>query len=251
MTLVGIVPAAGRATRLGPLPCSKELLPVGMKGSGGEARLRPVCSFLMDQFRVAGVEVAYVVLRTDKWDIPAYLGSGESWGVDVAYLTLSDSPAVPSTIARAVPYVRDGTVALGFPDIILRPHDVFLRLSDAHAAGGADVTLGLFPTDQPAKVDMVDFDERSFEVTRVDVKPARSDLKWTWMCALWEPSFTELLEREAAALDPGGASEVHLGHIFQKAIGAGQRVRALPFRDGWYRDIGTPEDLRAALREFS
>ena len=40
--IIGVIPAAGRATRLGPLPCSKELFPVGFQNTDGNAGIRHI-----------------------------------------------------------------------------------------------------------------------------------------------------------------------------------------------------------------
>ncbi len=44
--IIGLIPAAGQATRLAPLPCSKELYPIGLERGG--ARPKVVCEYLLD-----------------------------------------------------------------------------------------------------------------------------------------------------------------------------------------------------------
>ena len=76
--VVGLIPAAGRATRIAQLPCSKEVYPVGFK-TGGEGNTpvpKVVCHYLLEKMRLAGVTRAFIVLREGKWDIPAHLGNG-------------------------------------------------------------------------------------------------------------------------------------------------------------------------------
>ena len=49
-----IIPAAGMATRLSPLPFSKELLPAGAENdSHGQAKLRVISSFLIENLQIA------------------------------------------------------------------------------------------------------------------------------------------------------------------------------------------------------
>ena len=74
--VVAVLPAAGRSIRLAPLPCSKEILPVGLSTMADwrAPRLRVVSHDLLDSLQKAGVRKGYFVIRQGKWDIPAYLG---------------------------------------------------------------------------------------------------------------------------------------------------------------------------------
>jgi glucose-1-phosphate thymidylyltransferase len=159
--LVGLVAAAGTASRLGPIPCSKEIFPVGWDRSAPERGPRPrVASHdLFDHFRRAGVENVYVMLRDGKWDIPAYWGDGQRAGLHVAYLMMRAPYGTPFTLNQAYPFVRDSRVVMGFPDLLVAPDDVYAQLLQRQAATGADVVLGLFPARRPEKVDMVELDE--------------------------------------------------------------------------------------------
>ena len=71
--IVGIVPAVGHAARLAPLPCSKELYPIGFRSAAGGRSVRPkaVCLYLLEKFQLAGVTRSFIVLREGKWDIPS------------------------------------------------------------------------------------------------------------------------------------------------------------------------------------
>ncbi|MGH8730039.1 MAG: hypothetical protein ACREV9_18180, partial [Burkholderiales bacterium] len=56
--VIGVIPAAGRALRLQPLPCSKELFPVGME----DGRPKVVCHYLLEKMRAAGIAKACIVI---------------------------------------------------------------------------------------------------------------------------------------------------------------------------------------------
>src|SRR5437764_12541991 len=77
LPLVGLIPAAGRAERLGPLPCSKELLPIGFRETPRGPAPKVAGHYLLERFRAAGVRRAFLVLHESKWDIPRYFGTGE------------------------------------------------------------------------------------------------------------------------------------------------------------------------------
>ena len=59
--VIGVIPAGGRATRLGTLPCSRELFPVGFHGTDGSTGLRPkpIGQYLLEYFRQVGVRRAF------------------------------------------------------------------------------------------------------------------------------------------------------------------------------------------------
>src|SRR5688500_2546591 len=52
----GIVPAAGRGSRIQPLAFSKELLPVGSRNDGREERPLAVSEYIVERMLLAGVE---------------------------------------------------------------------------------------------------------------------------------------------------------------------------------------------------
>jgi glucose-1-phosphate thymidylyltransferase len=248
VSLVGLVPAAGRAARLGELPWSKEILPVAV-GTVGHARFQTPAGRLLRQLALVGVSRAFVVLDENKWDIARCLGDGRGLGLDLAYLTIRRSPSTPATVDRAFEHVRQATVAFGFPDILLRPDDTFSGLLARLEATGADVVLGLFPADRPERVDMVELDD-SGRVRRILVKPERTELDFAWLTAVWTPAFTtylhDFLARGSAA---GPERELYVGDVLQAAADDGLHIAGVTFPDAAFRDVGTPDDLLRALRE--
>lgn len=256
--VIGLMPAAGQATRLGPLPLSKELFPIGLPVAGSGPKV--VCHYLLEKMRRAGITEALVVLRPGKWDIPAYLGDGALLDMRLAYLTVHVPFGVPFSLDQAYPFVRGATVALGFPDILFEPADAYQRLLARQAESGADVVLGLFPTDQPEKVGVVEFDATG-RVSAILEKSQRTDLRYMWAIAVWQPRFTEFLHEFISAqlsqllgdalpqtlkqLPP--YREIPIGDVMQAAIASGLQVVAEPFETGHYLDIGTPDNLRKAM----
>ena len=249
--VVGLVPAAGVAKRLGRLPCSKELLPIGF-GDDRDDGPKPISEYLLRNLRDAGAQRVYVVLRQHKWDIPAYFGDGNQIGIPMAYLMMRLPYGTAFTLDQAYPFVRDSIVLLGFPDILFRPADALRRLLERQRRTGADVVLGLFPTPTPEKMDMVETD-RAGRVLKIEIKPDRSSLRYSWIIAAWSPTFTEFLHGYVGGLDrplPGSEEEqadIHVGRAFQAAIDRQLRVEAVRFPKGGCLDIGTPGDLRRAV----
>lgn len=257
--VVGLVPAAGSGKRIAPLPCSKELFPIGFQRSGGnsEARAKVVSHYLLEKFRIAGITTAYIVLREGKWDIPAYFGDGAMLDMHLAYVVISDSCGPPDTLDRAYPFVQNKFIAFGFPDIVFTPDDVFGQLLQRQLSTNADVVLGLYPAHDHRLMDMIRVDAGG-RVTELVLKPAQTDLHYAWVCAVWAPIFTQFLhdfvlsdearqyQREGGyQIDPQG--DLPVGAVIQAAIRQGLQVDGVTFPAGTYIDIGTPGDLAKAL----
>ena len=254
--IIGLLPAGGQATRISPLPLSKELYPVGFHYISNKLNLRPkvVCHYLLEKMQLAGIDKAYFILRSGKWDIPAYFGDGTMLSMSLGYLILGLPYGVPFTLDQAYPFVQDAVVALGFPDILFQPEDAFVKILARLETSNADVVLGLFPTDQPHKAGMVDFDA-SGKVHLIIEKPHESDLRYMWAIAVWTPAFTQFLHEYLLTLkansDLSQVPELPIGNVIQAAISQGFHVEAEAFPDGTYLDIGTPDDLVRAVQEFA
>jgi glucose-1-phosphate thymidylyltransferase len=206
--------------------------------------------YLLERFRAGGVRRVFMVLHESKWDVPRYFGTGEMAGVDLAYLSIPGSRSVPETLDRAFPFVADAIVALGFPDVIFQPVDAYARLIERQAATGADLVLGLFPTERCQTTDMVELGPDG-RVRRVEIRPASTTLRYNWLIAVWGPEFTRLLHEMVQSAPAVEGGELQIGAVVQGAVAAGLHVEGVEFPDGSYRDIGTPDQLAAAIREHA
>lgn len=252
--VVGLVPAAGWGNRLGSLPCSKEIYPIEvLDGQSASNGVKVASHYLLESMHEAGIQRAFVILRDGKWDIPSYWRDGERIGMHLGYLMMKHPYGTPFTLDQAYPFVRDHTIALGFPDTIIQPSDTFVHLLEQLRSTEADVVLGLFPASRPEKVDMVDLDSEG-RPQRIVIKPSSSSLTYTWVCAVWAPSFTEYLHetvRSAVSSWNHEEREMYVGHVIQEAMQDGLSIEAIPFPDGNCTDVGTPDELNATLRRRS
>ncbi len=250
--IVGLIPAAGKGTRLAPFPCPKELFPVGyqdyeVKGKI-ERRPKVVSQYLFEEMVAAGAQRIFIVIGEDKHDILRYYGDGHRFGAQVCYLYQEELHGMPFALDLAYPWLRGETVIFGMPDTIVEPKDAFVQMLDHHRATGADLTLGLFPTEAPWKLCPVETDERG-RVTYLVDKPPQTHLRNTWGICCWGSRFTELMHQYL--LDtPYTGKEIVLADVFNEALRRGWNVQGLHFAGGHYLDIGTAEELDTALRKF-
>lgn len=252
--LIGLIPAAGSANRIAPLPCSKELFPLGFQTMPSLSGPRPkvASQYLLEKMASAGAKKAFIIIRKGKWDIPEYFGCGRSLGLNLAYLMMKLPFGAPFTLDQAFDFVSAATILFGFPDILFTPKDAYDALLNQLSASKSDIVLGLFPAHNPSKMDMVELDN-SDNVCGIDIKPRKSYLKYTWIIAVWTPTFTHFMhqyvqvhKQTADARAAAKTHEAYVGEVIQAAIEEGIQVEKVLFDEGNYLDIGTPEDLLKA-----
>ena len=82
--LVGIVPAAGKGTRLAPFPCAKELFPIGFQPHTVrgiiEQRPKVVSQYIIENMVEAGVNRILIIVGEGKQDVVEYYGGGSRFG---------------------------------------------------------------------------------------------------------------------------------------------------------------------------
>ena len=93
----------------------------------------------------------------------------------------------------------------------------------------------------------------------IQIKPARTHLRYTWIIAVWTPVFTRFMHECVSAglkADNNGEAdhsitkqhELFVGDVIQAAIHNGIQVDTVLFTNGKYLDIGTPEDMVNAVQ---
>jgi glucose-1-phosphate thymidylyltransferase len=236
---IGLVPAAGRGTRLA-LPYPKELYPLIRNN-----RYKPIAQFVLDNLSAAGLRHVVFVINETKHQLLGFFGSGQRFGCRISYVVQegvdgpdnSTSPGLAHALDAAYHLTRGKTVFFGMADTIMQPKDVFVRLWQA-AAAEDDVILALFATSRPEQFGMVrvDADDRVVEI--ID-KPRHTALTEMWGCMIWRPDFTEFLHE---GIHDRGMTD--FAEIMNGAIQAGLRFRGVRLVDGMYTDLGTYEQIR-------
>lgn len=241
---------------MAPLPCSKEMLPIGLRRlKDGSLRPKVVSHYLIEQLRQGGVQKAFFILRNGKWDIPQYYGDGAIVGMNLGYLMMGKPFGTAYTLDAAYPFVRGARVALGFPDILFEPRDAFTRALHRLASTRADLVLGLCRVRDKSISDMVAV-HRTGAVRELVIKPKTTKLKLGWVFAVWTSKFTEFMHeylqtpRTATEVPNAGLpAELTVGHVIQAAVSGGLLTQSVIFPGRTYLDIGTPGNLIEAVRE--
>ena len=233
----GIIPAAGKGSRIQPLAFSKELLPVGSRSDGQTERPLAVSEYLVERMIEGGANKICFVVSPGKSDILEYYGS-KVYSADVCYTVQTQAAGLCDAIFRALPFIaEDEHVLIGLPDTVWFPEDGFSYLEDG------TLSFLLFPVDRPEFFDAVVTDEAG-RVLEIQVKSPEARSKWVWGAFKMPASvFAELhrlwLDRERGDEYFGTLVNAYLARG-GKAIGvhAGQT----------YVDVGTVNGYREAMK---
>ena len=209
-------------------------------------RGRPIIEHILIGLRAAGVYNAVIVTGYCGDQIASHLGDGTQLGLRLSYRQQVRAEGT----ARALLLARD---ALGNDPFIVTWGDVVVETTDYAALRAefqrapCDVLLTLNEVEDPWRGAAVYVDDR-WRVTGLVEKPPRgtSHTRWNnagvFVC-------TSRIFTYAEQLPPSTRGEYELPQAIAAMLADGGTVRALPLR-GFWSDLGTPEDLAAAEREY-
>jgi glucose-1-phosphate thymidylyltransferase len=234
----GIIPAAGRGSRIQPLAFSKELLPVGTRTEGDEERPRAVSEYLVDRLLKAGADKLCFVISPGKSDILAYYG-GRLPDADICYAIQDEPAGLCDALFRALPFIGDDEwVVVGLPDTIWFPEDALRMLDEA-----VDLSFLLFPVDHPELFDSVVLDDAN-RVLRIDVKQPVTESHWIW--GAFKLRGRTLRELRRLWQQPGRHDE-YIGTLINEYIRCGGKALGVPAGRA-YVDVGTINGYREATK---
>jgi glucose-1-phosphate thymidylyltransferase len=231
----GIVPAAGRGSRIQPLAFSKELLPVGSRRDDGTDRPCAVAEYLLERLILGGADKICFVISPGKSDILEYFG--DHYGsAQLAYVVQPDASGLCDAVFRAGTVVgHDEDVIVGLPDTVWFPKTALQALS------GADLSFLLFPVDHPEFFDAVVLD--GDRVTEIQVKQAGATSKWIW--GAFKMSARGFHELQALWMKRDRRDE-YFGTLVNAYIQAGGRGLGVKAGES-YVDVGTIDGYRTAM----
>ncbi|HEY0180077.1 MAG TPA: nucleotidyltransferase family protein [Dokdonella sp.] len=233
----GIIPAAGRGSRIQPLAFSKELLPVGSRVLDDVQRPCAVAEYLVERLILGGADKICFVIGAGKSDILEYFG-GEFGGARLAYVVQPQPSGLCDAIFRARPLIGDGEcVAIGLPDTVWFPDDGLAALGDDA------LSFLLFPVERPELFDAVVLDADD-HVREIRVKQADPGTRWIWGAFKMPARVFDELYRLWLSREP---RDEYIGTLVNAWIACGGRARGV--RAGRaYVDVGTLSGYRAAMQ---
>jgi glucose-1-phosphate thymidylyltransferase len=250
--LLGLLPMAGRGSRLWPYRYPKELFPVALVPApdGVGVNPWPVCQYAIDAMRRAGAERCVAVVSDEKYEVLRVLGDGTEAGLPLCYVHQRDALGLPHVVQCARPWLGDADVLLALPDTVVLPGDALARLHEARLRERMDLMLGVLPTPESGRLGPVEIDAEG-RVLRILDKPGDDRTGNTWAILSWSSVFTDYCCRWEALRGREGRREGALGHAMEAARADGLRVGAMVFADGMFADIGTPQGLAATVQQLA
>lgn len=236
----GIIPAAGRGSRIQPLAFSKELLPVGSRTLNDIQRPCAVSEYLVERLIRGGADRICFVIGAGKSDILEYFG-GQFGTADLAYVVQPQPAGLCDAIFRAHPLIAPNEpVAVGLPDTVWFPDSALAALPDD------ELSFLLFPVEQPERFDAVALDE-SDRVLEIRVKQADPGTHWIWGAFKMPGSvFHEL----RALWHERRCADEYFGTLVNAYLSRGGTARGVKAGTA-YVDVGTLDGYRAAMLMLS
>jgi dTDP-glucose pyrophosphorylase len=232
----GIIPAAGKGTRIQPLAFSKELLPLGRRVLGEAPRPCAVSEYLVQRMLRAGADKLCFIIAPGKADILEYYGARVG-AADIAYVVQPEAQGLCDALFRAHPLLApDEHVLIGLPDTVWFPEDALARLPrDA-------LSFLLFPVSRPEVFDAVLLDDTGW-VREIRVKSENPGTEWVWG-AFAMPAATFLALRRLWL--ERNATDEYIGTLVNAYLASGGRARGI--RAGThYLDVGTLDGYQTAM----
>jgi glucose-1-phosphate thymidylyltransferase len=231
----GIVPAAGRGSRIQPLAFSKELLPVGSRRDDGTDRPCAVSEYLLERLILGGADKICFVISPGKSDILEYFGDHYD-SAQLAYVVQPDASGLCDAVFRASTVVgHDEDVIVGLPDTVWFPKAALQALP------GNDLSFLLFPVEHPELFDAVVLD--GDRVTEIQVKQPGAASKWIWGAfKMSARGFRELQSRWRTR----DCRDEYFGTLVNAYIAAGGQGLGVKAGES-YVDVGTIGGYRTAM----
>jgi glucose-1-phosphate thymidylyltransferase len=239
-TVLGIVPAAGAASRLQPLAFSKEMLPVGSgRDEHGVERPKAVSEFLVERMIVAGADSVCFVISPEKTDIIPYYARHAA-ARRMCYVVQERPLGLCDALFRATQVLRDDEeVLIGLPDTVWFPVDGFRALP------AGELAFLLFPVRRPQDFDAVVTEQQ--RVVEIQVKAKQPRSRWIWG-AFRMPART-FRALHALWCEPGRGDE-YVGTLVNEYLRRGGRALGIRAGERYY-DVGTVDGYRAAVSRLA
>jgi glucose-1-phosphate thymidylyltransferase len=231
----GIVPAAGRGSRIQPLAFSKELLPVGSRSESGMDRPCAVSEYLIERLILGGADKICFVISPGKSDILEYYGDRYG-GAELAYVVQPEAAGLCDAVFRARTVVGPREdVLVGLPDTVWFPKNALSALPDA------ELSFLLFPVEHPEFFDAVVLEGE--RVREIQVKQAGAKSQWIWgafrMSAAGFHDLHLLWQQR-------GCRDEYFGTLVNGYIEAGGHAIGVKAGES-YVDVGTVNGYRTAM----
>ena len=236
----GVVPAAGKGTRLRP---RTDEIPKGLVDVAG----RPLLSYVFDQLLESGVTQLYVIVGYKADQIIREFGNTYN-GVSITYLYQREQRGLGHAILQAESHLQDSDE----PFVVLNGDNIVGgTIQEPITVGrqpGVDAVIGVETADQQtAQQTGVVVTDKDGQVTNVIEKPTEPPTtQITTGCYVLPTEIFPALR----LVQPSDRGEIELADAVGLLISARMHVQAVPI-EGPRVNVNTPEDITQAEKVIS
>ena len=232
----GLIPAAGRGTRLEPMTLAipKELLMVGDKA---------VIEYVIDAMKIVGITEITIVVGWRKHAILDYLGSGERLGVKLTYVVQDKRDGLAKAVGAGEHINENDPFLVVLGDNFFYPKTFLENIIAFHQEKNADATIGVGKIEDPTRHGIIK-PGRDNRIIDIVEKPTPKDAPSKIGCIgiyIFNPNIFETIKQ----IKPGFNKEYQLTDAIKILIDDGYKVFYNTIK-GIHIDVGTLEDLRKA-----
>lgn len=238
----GLILAGGTGSRLRPITHTKQkqMIPVANK---------PVMEYAVDDLREAGIdEIGIVLGEQGNEEIKDYFGDGSTFDVEFTYIYQGPPLGLAHAVGCAEDFVGDDAFVVYLGDDMIS--DGVVEMVNKFDREEYEGVFAVQRVENPSRYGIIETDENS-DVTGVQEKPSDppTNLAGVGVFLLTPEIFNEIKQ-----IKPSWRGELELSDAIDRLLTDGHRLQTHRI-NGWWRDVGTPEDLIAAnyniLDEFS
>jgi hypothetical protein len=263
--IIGIIPGAGRATRIGGF--FKELTPINVDPND-ISKFIVLCEQMIQNLEEAGASPVFFVINSEKQLISDYFNRLSLFTNDDLYFSHQGQVdlyyGLPFAIDKIYNQAIGKTVLMGMPDTLIEPRNSFITLLANFKKHKADIELGLYKTNAENHGGYIEYDKTTnvvlnhIDKTHKDFPTEKVDNAWAIAC--WNSNFTEFMHkfiensRENYRYSGfGQRDELLFGDIIDAALKSKQIKVCADFIDiekGYYLDISEPKKYFQAVLHY-
>jgi NDP-sugar pyrophosphorylase family protein len=227
-----VVLAAGKGTRMGALTedLPKPMLPV---------RGKPLLEHVLDHLRAAGIERCGLITGYKHEVIERHFAQ---YPIEIEFIHQPVINGTGGAVKLARSFVGGNSFLLAYGDIWCEPADYRAIMQPLESEPETEATLAVKVVDDPFQGAAV-YTQGGF-ITKIVEKPPKGTSTTHYnsagIYAFRAPVFEEL---DRIPISPRG--EYEITSAIEQMIAAGKKLRAVELQGTW-RDIGRPDDLKAA-----
>ncbi|MGZ4921204.1 MAG: glucose-1-phosphate thymidylyltransferase [Halobacteriota archaeon] len=226
----GLLLSGGSGTRLRPLTHSgpKQLIPVANK---------PVLVYALEDLKRAGItDVAVILGLNGREQVIERIGDGVQYGVNVSYIDQGAPLGIAHAVACAEDFMGEEPFVVYLGDNILR-HGITQLVSDFDE-NSCDAVVALQRVPDPQRYGVAELDD-SGHLAQLVEKPTvpKSDLALVGVYL-----FTRSIFDAIQHIEPSWRNELEITDAIQNLID-NKRVVKHHVIQGWWKDMGMPEDI--------